>query len=75
MLKAVSMVSPSVNEISIKRLTKQVSKFYREAIFMPAPHVINLYDRDCVQRVASDIALLSKDVELYEKIIKLLEVM
>jgi hypothetical protein len=74
MLKAATMIMPLANEINTRRLMKQVVMFYKKAVFMPAPHIINLYDRNCVQRIADDLALLSKDTMLYDKIIKLLEV-
>ena len=74
MLKAATMATPLISEINIRHLTKQVIKFYKGAAFMPAPSVINLYDAECVQKVASDLALISKDVDLRNKITKLKEV-
>lgn len=74
MLKAATMATPLINEINMRRLTKQVIKFYKGATFMPAPSVINLYDIECLKRVADDLALISNDVELRNKIIKLKEV-
>lgn len=74
MLKAATMATPLMSEINMRRLTKQVIKFYKSAVFIPSPSVINLYDAECVQKVASDLALISKDVELRNKITKLKEV-
>jgi hypothetical protein len=54
--------------LKTRQLTKRVEHFYQEASFIPAPSKINLYDADCVARIANDIALLGKDKALKEKI-------
>jgi hypothetical protein len=55
----------------IKKLTKQVEQFYKEAVFIPAPSIINLYDADCALRIADDMALLGEDKNLIKQILDL----
>lgn len=57
----------------IKKLTKQVDDFYKEAKFIPRPSIINLYNVNCITRIADDLSLFGNDkMELRNKIIKLL---
>lgn len=57
----------------MKKLVKEVETFYKNALFVPAPSIIDLFDRDCVKRVADDIALFGKDAQdLHNKVIELL---
>jgi hypothetical protein len=57
----------------MKKLVKEIELFYSNTSFIPAPSIIDLFDRDCVKRVADDIALFGKDAqELHNKVIEYL---
>ena len=55
----------------IKKLTKQVEQFYKEAMFIPAPAIINLYDTECIKRIIDDITLFGADKNLIEQLTSL----
>lgn len=61
----------TAEEKYIKKLAKQVERFYQEAIFMPAPSIINLYDTECVARIIDDMTLLGEDKSLIEELRRL----
>lgn len=52
----------------MRQLTKQVEKFYKEAIFIPAPSVINLCDTECIERIVDDMMLLGESKNLIEQL-------
>lgn len=52
----------------ITKLTKKVEQFYKEAMFIPAPSIIDLYDADCVAKIADDMKLLGEDPNLIAQI-------
>lgn len=56
----------------IKKLTKQVTDFYKKSVFIPAPNCINLYDTDCILRIADDIAVFGQDKELMQNLLNLI---
>lgn len=62
------MISTIMSALRTRQLTKRVEQFYQNATFIPAPSKINLYDAECVARIANDIALLGKDKALKEQI-------
>lgn len=43
--------------------------FYQSAKFIPAPSHIDLSDRNCLARIASDVALCGKNKKLYKKLL------
>jgi len=52
----------------LNKLTKQVEQFYREAMFIPAPAIIDLYDYECVARIVDDMKLLGENEELINEL-------
>jgi hypothetical protein len=77
MLKATLIIkelfNPDQESKYIKRLTKEVKEFYQKTIFIPAPSIIDLYDSDCVLRIADDLTMFGKEErDLRNKLIELL---
>jgi hypothetical protein len=56
-----------------KILTHQIVMFYRNSKFMPAPSYIDLNDRNCISRIASDVALCGRNKKLYKILLKTLD--
>ena len=52
----------------MKKLTKQVEQFYHDAMFIPAPAIIDLYDCECVARIVDDMKLLGENEELINEL-------
>lgn len=72
-LTALSFMDEPYETKYLRKLTKQIEGFYRAAKFLPAPSIINLFDTQCVQRIADDIAVFGKNSqELHSKVINLL---
>lgn len=54
-------------------LIHQISMFYKTAKFIPAPSRIDLNDRNCLARIASDVALCGKNNKLYKILLNTLD--
>ena len=55
----------------MRQLEKQVRQFYKEAIFIPAPSIINLYDTECIAKIIDDMTLLGENKNLIQQLIDL----
>ena len=54
-------------------LMHQISEFYQNAKCIPAPSRIDLNDRNCLARIASDVALCGRNKKLYKILLKTLD--
>ena len=50
-------------------LTHQIAQFYKSAKFIAGPSRIDLNDRNCLARIASDVALCGRNKNLYKKLL------
>ena len=54
-------------------LTHQIAMFYKSIKCIPAPSRIDLNDRNCLARIASDVALCGRNKKLYKILLKTLD--